>query len=122
MPRFFFQASILKILHQKEKATVREVFDTLGKEGSYTTIMTVMSRLAEKGVLQREKVGKQFLYWPVDKKAQKSMPFFNRLLDRFFHGKKSDMVSYLLDAGDEISDEELSEIEALIQKKRQEQN
>lgn len=45
---------------------VREVVDDLNKSRSaplaYTTVMTVMSRLAEKDVLSRRKVGRGYVY------------------------------------------------------------
>jgi predicted transcriptional regulator len=46
--------------------TVREVVDDLNRcrpnPLAYTTVMTVMSRLAEKGVLTRNKVGRGYVY------------------------------------------------------------
>ena len=45
-------------------ASVREVHEVLlaDRELAYTTVMTVMSRLADKGVLQREKRGRAYVY------------------------------------------------------------
>ena len=49
--------------------TVRDLLGTLNagrdKQLAYTTVMTVMGRLAEKGVLRREKQGRGFVYEPV---------------------------------------------------------
>lgn len=43
--------------------SVRDVVEGLGRSASaYTTVMTVMGRLTEKGVLRREQVGKAYLY------------------------------------------------------------
>lgn len=52
---------------RREEATVRDVLQALNKgkkERAYTTIMTIMTRLDEKGLLQREKRGKTYLYRP----------------------------------------------------------
>lgn len=54
--------------------SVREVLDRLNKGRNpalaYTTVMTVLARLAEKGVLTREQVGRGFTYSPaVDDEA-----------------------------------------------------
>jgi len=37
---------------------------TQGRDHAYTTIMTVMSRLGRKGVLTRERRGRQYIYRP----------------------------------------------------------
>jgi predicted transcriptional regulator len=42
--------------------TPGEVRDVLGTELAYTTVMTVLARLVEKGVLTRERAGRAFAY------------------------------------------------------------
>ncbi len=48
--------------------TVREVLDRANRgrrqQLAYTTVMTVMSRLAEKGILRRERAGRGYAYEP----------------------------------------------------------
>ncbi len=48
------------------RGTVRAVVDSLNRDRSeplaYTTVMTVMSRLAEKQVLRRQRAGRGYLY------------------------------------------------------------
>jgi len=46
--------------------TVKYVFRTLADDRAYTTIMTTMQRLAEKGILTRKRVGLSYQYTPVD--------------------------------------------------------
>ena len=112
------ELSILKIMRELGRITVRDVYKRLGSKGSYTTVMTVMSRMADKGELRREKEGKQYFYWidPHDDSPSKNI--LQRIQDKIFGGKSTAMVSYLLDTNQEISDQELAEIEELIQKRR----
>ena len=42
-----------------------EVRDRLGGELAYTTVVTILSRLHAKGVLERRKAGRAFRYVPV---------------------------------------------------------
>lgn len=114
------ELSILKIIRECGRVTVREVYEKLGSEGGYTTIMTVMSRMADKGELMREKEGKQYLYWIASQNESSSKSILKRIQDKIFAGKPTAMVSYLLDADSEISDQDLEEIEKLIQKRRSE--
>lgn len=57
---------VMEILWQSSPLTVRQVRERVSQERplAYTTVMTVMGRLAGKGVLQREKQGRAFIYRP----------------------------------------------------------
>lgn len=112
------ELSILQIVRESGRASVREVYDKLGSEGSYTTIMTVMSRMAEKGELMREKEGKQYIYWIAPTHHSSSKSILKRIQNKIFGGKPAAMLSYLLDSDSAISDKDLEEIEQLIQKRR----
>ncbi|GIF50180.1 putative transcriptional regulator [Asanoa ferruginea] len=47
-------------------ATVREVVDGLaGRDLAYTTVMTVLDRLAGKGMVERERTGRAWSYQPI---------------------------------------------------------
>jgi predicted transcriptional regulator len=58
--------AIMDILWRRNEATVREVLDELSQTRSlaYTTVLTVMSRLAEKGLLIQDKTDRAHLYHP----------------------------------------------------------
>lgn len=59
------EALVMRQMWASEAATVREVLEALramGRRIAYTTVMTVMSRLTTKGLLQRDLVGKTHLY------------------------------------------------------------
>jgi len=59
------EATIMRLMWARETATVREVFDLLrasGRSLAYTTVMTVMARLAGKQLLARELAGKTHVY------------------------------------------------------------
>lgn len=57
-----------EIWRDQDEVTVRQVLEALNegpRERAYTTIMTVMARLDEKGLLRRRRRGKTDLYRPV---------------------------------------------------------
>jgi predicted transcriptional regulator len=114
------ELSILKTVQKIGRTTVREVYEAFGSRGSYTTIMTVMSRLADKGELKREKAGKHYIYWSAEKDKTPSHSFLKRIKDKIFGGKPVALVSYLLETDQELSEEDLNEIERLIKKRRAE--
>lgn len=114
------ELTVLAIIQKLGRATVRDVYEKLGKEGSYTTIMTVMSRMADKGELMRAKEGKQYVYWKGSLPNAASKTVLRRILDKIFGGKSTALVSYLLETDNKISDQELEELEKLIQKRKKE--
>jgi predicted transcriptional regulator len=60
------QAQIMEIAWTRGEVTVRAVLDALepDREPAYTTVMTVMSRLADEGVLTRVLIGRTYVYRP----------------------------------------------------------
>jgi BlaI family transcriptional regulator, penicillinase repressor len=60
------EAMIMERLWKRGSATVREVVEDLGRtrELAYTTVMTIMTRLHEKGLLERARAGKTYVYRP----------------------------------------------------------
>ena len=56
---------IMRILWGRNQATVRDVQEELTRRGTnlaYTTVMTVMARLATKRILSRKRAGRSFVY------------------------------------------------------------
>ena len=54
----------MRAMWKLERGTVEEVRQSLPSrhQGAYTTIQTILNRLAERGLLQRERMGKAFVY------------------------------------------------------------
>ncbi len=59
-------AAVMRVVWEQGEATVGSVATTLAEEhdntSAYTTIMTIMGRLHDRGLLAREKHGRQFVY------------------------------------------------------------
>jgi predicted transcriptional regulator len=60
------EADVMDRLWRRRSATVRDIVDDLGRtrELAYTTVMTIMVRLHEKGLLVRDRDGKTYVYRP----------------------------------------------------------
>lgn len=108
------ELAILNIMRNKEKTTVREVYEALGSKDKYTTVMTVMNRLVEKKVLQRNRIGLQYEYW-LTANEKKSPNLIERLKKQIFGGRSYDMISYLIESGEDLTAQELHEMEKLIE-------
>ncbi|HOD67523.1 MAG TPA: BlaI/MecI/CopY family transcriptional regulator [candidate division Zixibacteria bacterium] len=58
------EAQLMDLAWERESLTVKQALFLLGESDgrAYTTIMTVLNRLAEKGLLSRRKAGRGFIY------------------------------------------------------------
>jgi predicted transcriptional regulator len=64
-----------------EPMTPAQVRDQLGTDLAYTTVMTVLARLSEKGLVTRERVGRAYAYTAVQDEAEVTARQMQRLLD-----------------------------------------
>lgn len=110
------ESQILFILQSKERKTVKDVHKALGGKDNYNTVMTVMTRLVEKKQLARERVGLQYEYWALS--SNQAYSFLHTLKQKFFGGTTSLLVSHLLETAEDLSEEDLAEMERLVQKVR----
>ncbi len=61
--------------------TPAQVRDALGGDLAYTTVMTVLARLHDRGLLDRQRAGRGYAYTPLDDPAQVTARRMHRLLD-----------------------------------------
>ncbi|PSQ60557.1 MAG: BlaI family transcriptional regulator [Bacteroidetes bacterium QH_10_64_19] len=97
------------------EATVADVRERIleDREVAYTTIMTVLKKLAEKGYLDYHKEGRSYVYQPAQTPNEVQHSLLRRLMDKVFEGSPSALVQTLVQRED-LSDDERAEIRALI--------
>lgn len=115
------EAEVMRVVWTLEHATVHDVSEHVewDKKLAYTTVMTVLTRLADKGFLTREKKGRGYVYRPRVGQRQIGWSALRSVVDRFFGGARSGAVAQLLSDADQLSDEELAELERLIRQARE---
>lgn len=114
------ESQILCILKTNERQTVKDVHLALGGKDNYNTVMTVMSRLAEKKVLARDKVGLQYQYWIVNDVSTNSI--LEKIKHKFLGIKTTTLVSHLIENADDLTDADLAEMEQMVHKMREIKN
>jgi predicted transcriptional regulator len=114
------EADVMSVVWESGKATVQEVKDALEPRRTlaYTTVMTVMSRLAEKGILERRKEGRAFYYTPVASQQKVAGSLLNSLVRRLYDGATGKAIAQLLETDENVDDAELERLEQLIRSKR----
>jgi BlaI family penicillinase repressor len=92
-----------------------------GDELAYTTVMTVMARLADKRALSRRRDGKRFVYKASRGAAKLKTGLVARLQRTLFAGTRLKPFAALLDE-DELSDDELRALRRLVDAKIKERH
>jgi BlaI family transcriptional regulator, penicillinase repressor len=79
------------------EGTVREIRDLLAarRPRAYTTIMTIMDRLARKGIVERAKSGRAYVYRPRLSAEDARAQALGQVLDGFFGGSKEALLAEL---------------------------
>jgi predicted transcriptional regulator len=79
------------------EGTVREIQQRLApsRPRAYTTIMTIMDRLAHKGVVTRHKVGRAYLYRPNLTAEQARTHAVEQVVEGFFEGSAAALAAHL---------------------------
>jgi BlaI family transcriptional regulator, penicillinase repressor len=87
----------MKALWSLGQATVHEIRAQIQPRRAlaYTTVMTVMDRLAHKGVVTREKRGRRHLYRPSVTEQAVRKRAVDKLVDNFFGGSAANLLAYL---------------------------
>lgn len=84
------------------EATVREIRDQMAKQRprAYTTVMTIMDRLARKGVVERRRVGRAYLYRPNLSAEEAQAKALGQVVENFFGGSKEALLKRLVGASE----------------------
>lgn len=121
MPRFTDrELDVMAVLWELEEATVAHVQARLPDRLAYTTVLTVLRTLEEKGhVSHREGSGRAYLYHPLVERAEAGASALVRLVDRVFRGSPELLLTQLVSERD-LSDEELERMRGLLDERLKE--
>lgn len=108
---------VLGLLEPEQALAVAEVQQRMlraGHEYAYTTLMTVLNRLCEKGFARRKKDGPRYVYRPAKRSAELKRGVLEKVQHALF-GDRVKPIAALLDQ--DLSRAELEEIRALVDKR-----
>ena len=91
------ELAIMKVVWRLDKATVRDVYESLREKRpvAYTTVMTMMKILEEKGYLKKALVDRAHVYRPAQRRQQVVGAMVRDFLDRVFDGAPADLLVHL---------------------------
>ena len=106
----------MKVVWKLDKATVRDVYEALREKRpiAYTTVMTMMKILEEKGYLKKSKAEKAYLYKPSRPRQQVVSAMVREFVDRVFDGAASGLLLHLAKDG-RLSKDERQHIRRIVE-------
>ena len=113
------ELEILKIVWQRGQATVREVYRDLAaqRKVAYTTVLTMMGILEQKGHLKKTAGERAYIYSPTKPQQQVVRSMVREFVHRVFNGSARPLLVHLLEDPD-TRPEELAELEKLVKERR----
>ena len=116
------ERQLLDIVYKLEQASAKEIMKELDDGSSYSTVRTLLRKLVEKGQIKHRESGLKYIYSPVVRRKTASKRALQRVVTTFFDDSPLLAVNSLLEMQKGvISEEELEEIEALIDRKKRQQ-
>lgn len=114
------EAEVMDCLWEMPESSVKEIWEKLSPRRAlaYTTIMTTMDRLYQKGLLQRAKSGKAFLYAPRFSRQEFEEILTEEVLQGLVGATSEPLMSAFLDLLSEKDPGSLDRLEVMIRRRR----
>jgi predicted transcriptional regulator len=115
------EQEIMRVLWKRGSVSVAQVAESLSITLAYTTVMTTLDRLFKKGLLNRHKQDRAFVYSPAITPGEVERQRAARLVQGLFAGSRERpelLVSCLVDAVNQYDSGLLDELESKIRSAR----
>jgi predicted transcriptional regulator len=111
----------MDIVYKAGRASATDVLDGMEDPPSYSAVRAMMRILEQKGHLKHEIDGTRYVYVPTLAKQSARKSVLRNVIDTFFEGSTEKVVAALLDLSrDDLSQQELERLSALIDQAREE--
>ena len=108
---------LMKVLWEQREGTVADVVAALDAPPlAYTTVLTTLRTLEEKGYVAHRKDGRAFVYQPLVKRADAATSLLDTLLDRFFGNSPGVLAMSLVEDG-RLSKKDIARLKQAIERK-----
>jgi len=115
------EREVMEAIWRRGETSVREIHAAFDERAAYTTLMTTLDRLHKKGLLERRKEGRAFLYAPRISREEFTRSVARDVIDGLLgqtNGETKPVLACIIDAVGERDGEMLDELERLLKEKR----
>jgi predicted transcriptional regulator len=115
------ELEIMKIVWERESATVRDVYETLRerRQIAYTTVMTMMRILERKGHVKVSRADRAYVYRPARPRQRVVGEMVREFVDRVFGGAAEPLIQHLV-RDRHLTEEDLREIALQLKSRKSE--
>ena len=110
------ELDVMNVLWEVGPSTVAEVKAALSDPLAYTTVLTVLRVLEEKGFVQHEEEGRAHRYSPLVQRDQAGVSALKKLTSTLFGGSPELLLTHLVE-GAELSEAEIARMRDLLERR-----
>jgi BlaI family transcriptional regulator, penicillinase repressor len=107
------ELDVMAVLWERGSATVTEVRERLPDELAYTTVLSVLRTLEEKGHVSHRGEGKAHRYFPLVERRVAGRSALARLIDTVFNGSPELLLTQLVSDRD-LTDDQIKKLRRLM--------
>ncbi len=115
------EQQLLEILYRNGPCAANDILAALPDSPSNSTVRKLLTILEERGHVRHEEIDGKFFYSPTHPREDAGRSVLRSAVETFFAGSMANTVAALLTDGKKLSASELSRIEELIRKAKEEQ-
>jgi len=109
------EEQVMQVLWDLKKTNVHSIIEQLPEpRPAYNTVSTIVRILEQKGFVGHESVGRAHFYFPLVEKDQYRKFAMSNLMDGYFQGSLSKMVSFFAEK-ENLNSQEIDEIKRIIE-------
>lgn len=113
------ELDVMSVLWREGSGTVAEVREALAEELAYTSVLSALQLLEQKGSIRHEPEGRAYRYFPVVAPERAGKSALARIREAIFQGSAERMFAQFV-AADDLSQEELQRMRRLLSRKLRE--
>ena len=109
------ELEIMKVVWKSGASTVRDVYEALleHRKIAYTTVMTMMNILEQKGHLKKAQKDRAYVYQATRPQKQVIRSMVREFVDRVFNGAAEPLLLHLVEER-QLSDQDVEEIRRML--------
>jgi predicted transcriptional regulator len=108
------ELDVMGVLWEQGSGTVADVKERLSDPLAYTTVLTVLRTLEDKGYVGHEEEGRAYRYYPLVERDQAQESALRRLVQKLFSGSTELLLTHLV-SDRAMSERELKRLRKLLE-------